>query len=251
MANCKVIMIDSGIEKIINVYGEGVDGLTPILTSPINSVDSSPSSTFSRSEELNTKCQDLISLLDSTQEGKLLLTQHPNPLGDQLRRSLTREIATEIVKLDPKAPITSNIYLHWIREIKRVFPAENTSIYYTKGPQVFGRAHGRLFDAVTNLKAKYRRNKIYQPRARRSIEKTFTPTTASVEHATTNKRTAPVREGPETTSDSQADLDSENTEIEECFEWLRSTADNYTLCNEKWAPIKSKFCMKNSVGSLS
>lgn len=83
---------------------------------------------------------------------------------------------------------------------------------------MFGRAHGRLFDAVTNLKAKYRRNKIYQPRARRSLEKT---TKASVQYATTNKRTAPDREDPEITSESEADL---NTEIEECFEWLRSSA---------------------------
>lgn len=48
-----IFQIDSGIEKIIEVYREGIDGLTPSLTSPIYSAVSSPSSTYSSSQELN------------------------------------------------------------------------------------------------------------------------------------------------------------------------------------------------------
>lgn len=110
---------------------------------------------------------------------------------------------------------------------ERVFPKENYKIYYTKPKGSLERAHGRLFDAVTNLKAKYRRNKVFEPRARRSLEKVLTqkPSTSSSSERSTAHFDDLVA----------ADNNNENDqEIKEMIEWLKSNVDNYSSCAEKW-----------------
>lgn len=97
----------------------------------------------------------------------------------------------------------------------RLFPSENLALYYTKPKAGLQRAHGRLYDAVVNLKAKYRKHKVYQPQARRSLDKILTP-----------ELTSPSKQGvtgPPITE-----------EEEECLEWLRCSSDDYALCMEKW-----------------
>lgn len=109
-----------------------------------------------------------------------------------------------------------------------MFPKENLNIYYTKPAGSLQRAHGRLFDGVTNLKAKYRRNKVFEPRARRSLEKSYQPkpcTSTSSERVVANFYDLIAAD----------DAEVSNTEdIEELLEWLRSNADNYPACAEKW-----------------
>lgn len=108
-----------------------------------------------------------------------------------------------------------------------MFPKENSSIYYTKPNGSLGRAHGRLFDAITNLKAKYRRNKVFEPRARRSLQKIFTPkpsTSSSSERSTTHFDDLIA-----------ADIDDDtNQDIQEMIEWLKSNVHDYSSCAEKW-----------------
>lgn len=117
-----------------------------------------------------------------------------------------------------------------------MFPAENCSIYYTKASDGLGRAHGRLYDAVTNLKAKFRRNKVYQPRARKSLlDKTLTP---GEPKEYSNKRITSLSE-EDSASISEEDLDSAEV-IEECLEWLRCSADNLALCTEKWTKTRKR-----------
>lgn len=106
----------------------------------------------------------------------------------------------------------------------KVFPKENPHIYYTKSQGSAQRAHGRLFDSVTNLKAKYRRSKIFEPRARRSLEKTITSKATST---CSGRRASHFKDLIET--DDADDLDTQ-----EMLEWLKSNVDNYHKCVEKW-----------------
>ncbi|KAI8430594.1 hypothetical protein MSG28_000811 [Choristoneura fumiferana] len=96
---------------------------------------------------------------------------------------------------------------------ERVFPLERLESYYTKPKVGLHRAHGRLFDGVSNLKAKYRKHGVYEPRARRSLQKS--PTAASSSAPSTSN--LPI-----------------TPEEEETLEWLRCSTDDFGLCNEKW-----------------
>jgi hypothetical protein len=164
-----------------------------------------------------------------------MLKHCQEPLGPRFRKILTAEIAKHIVKNDPKAPVTSENYKYWIGEIQRVFPAENISTYYTAASSGHGRPHGRLYDAVTNLKAKYRRNKIYEPRARRCLDKTITPLSSP---ANSNKK--PADEFALQLAAGENGDPIPQTDLEECLEWLRSSADNFSLCEEKWNKTRAR-----------
>lgn len=110
-------------------------------------------------------------------------------------------------------------FLSFVFFSERLFPSENVHCYYTKPKAGIQRAHGRLYDAVVNLKAKYRRQKVYQPRARRSLEKTLTPEPSTSTCTSVNLHNNKI---------------SITQEEEECLEWLRCSSDDYALCAEKW-----------------
>ncbi|KAI5647062.1 hypothetical protein NE865_01317 [Phthorimaea operculella] len=190
----------------------------------------SPSTSSTRSECSISLCSqetqyDLALLLSNTPDTKLLLTHDvQKPLGEQYRKILVRAIAREIVRKNPQAHVTSDIYLDWLQKINLLFPAENLECYYTKPKTGVHRAHGRLFDAVVNLKAKYRRHKVYQPRARRSLDNTLTPSSSNQGFEETLTPSTSNQCFEETTTQ----------EEEECMEWLRCSSDDYALCAEKW-----------------
>lgn len=109
-----------------------------------------------------------------------------------------------------------------------MFAKENCDIYYTKSQGSVQRAHGRLFDAVTNLKAKYRRNKVFEPRARRSLQETLRPKPST---STYSERPAASHFDDIIAAH---DDDDDTCTQEEMLEWLRSNVDNYPACAEKW-----------------
>lgn len=174
----------------------------------------------------NTDPEDLISLLEKIPEGRLHLKQRDKPLGEQFRKILTKEIAKHTIKNDPKEPVTAKVYTYWTGEIKRVFPKEETHIYYTAASTGVRRPHGRLYDAVTNLKAKYRRSKVFEPRARRSLDEKFKSGTSS-----TDQRPILSKDDLIIDSECEQELDTQ-FEIEECCEWLQSSVDNCNLCSK-------------------
>lgn len=104
----------------VNEYGENasVDGLTPSLSStiapgsPAQSVSGSSTTSVTELYERN-----LEKLLSKTQDGQLLFRQRFQPLGDHLRKILTAQISKEILKSNPKAPVTYEMYIHWANEI--------------------------------------------------------------------------------------------------------------------------------------
>lgn len=195
-------------------------------------VPSSPASIATSFSYSSADPQDLISLLETSPDGRLLLKQREKPLGEQFRKILTKEIAKHIIKDDPKEPVTAKVYSYWIDEIKSVFPAENICIYYTAAPLGVRRSQGRLFDAVTNLKAKYRRNKIYEPRARRSLDEKFKSSTSTHQRPILNKE--------DLITDSEDELKLNTQDIEECLEWLQTNVDSYALCVEKWTQTNAQ-----------
>ncbi|CAG9793053.1 unnamed protein product [Diatraea saccharalis] len=112
---------DEAICKLVDIYGSSVGGLAPSENSPITSPVSTPTSSRSLcSLDIYSNAKlDLTQLLRTTQEGRLLLKQHSEALGKTLRKTLVKEIAAQILKHDPKLPVTNDVYSHWIQQISK------------------------------------------------------------------------------------------------------------------------------------
>lgn len=142
-----------------------------------------------------------------------------------------------ILKEYAEKPVTSEVYIYWLHQIKNTFCKENPSAYFYKtlrdgSKGMVHRVQGKLPDMIHNLRKRYRAAKVIQ--GVQKYPKRHIPTSPS---PTKTKKCRLAGRRP-----SFQDLPSEDLEenCEQDLQYLMNSSHSWTTVEEKWVKTHPK-----------